>query len=177
MSTGLSCDGKKKNVVAVEYYQGVLEEDTTSWLQKGLNPVMVINTRTLMWPEDKIKAMTYPDVTNDRIFGYLTRLTIDAYFYPAKIEVVKEQIDALPSGLVLIVGSGAAYVFPEYDMLVYADMARWETQLRMRRHEVDNLGVSNRNTEDWMLLYKQGFFVDWRVLDRWKKKLMNKWLS
>jgi mannose-6-phosphate isomerase class I len=26
-----------------------------------------------------------------------------------------------------------------------------------------------------MLLYKQGFFVDWRVLDRWKKKLMHKW--
>jgi len=60
------------------------------------------------------------------------------------------------------------------DLLVYADMARWEIQLRMRRHEVDNLGLKNRDTEDWMLLYKQGYFVDWRVCDRLKKKLFNR---
>jgi len=165
---------KSSNVVAIEYYQGVLEETVTEALVNGLKPNLVINTRDLMWSEQKIKTMVYPDVTDDRIFGYMTRLTIDAYFDPEKVENARKEIVAA-TGLVLIVGSGAAYAYTTPDILVYADMARWEAQLRMRTHEVDNLGVKNRDTVDWMLLYKQGFFVDWRVLDRWKKKIMWRW--
>ena len=165
---------KKTTTVAVEYYQGVLEENVTEALVNGLKPNLVINTRDLMWSEQKIKTMIYPDVTDDRIFGYMTRLTIDAFFDPEKVEVARKEI-ATATGLVLIVGSGAAFAYTTPDILVYADMARWEAQLRMRTHEVDNLGVKNRDTADWMLLYKQGFFVDWRVLDRWKKKLMRRW--
>lgn len=165
---------KSKTIVAVEYYQGVLEEVTNSELQNGLVPDLLIDTREIMWSEDKIKAMVYPDVTDDRIFGYLTRLTIDTYFDTEKLEKVKKVI-ADAKGLVLIVGSGAAYICNTPDILIYADMARWEAQLRMRTHEVDNLGFRNRETTDWMVLYKQGFFVDWRVLDRWKKKLMSRW--
>ncbi|MBS0001083.1 MAG: class I mannose-6-phosphate isomerase, partial [Cyclobacteriaceae bacterium] len=44
-----------------------------------------------------------------------------------------------------------------------------------RKNLVDNLGFFNRHTKDWMLLYKQGFFVDWRVCDRLKKKLFDEW--
>ena len=54
-------------------------------------------------------------------------------------------------------------------------MVRWEIQLRMRKHEVNNIGVNNKDIEDWNLLYKQGYFVDWRVCDRLKKKLMRRW--
>jgi len=171
------CSKLKKSspLIAVEYYQGVLEENTTENLVEGLKPVLVIKTCDLMWPEDKNKAMVYPDVTDDRIFGYMTRLTIEAYFDPEKTENAQKEIASVSDGLVLIVGSGAAYVYTMPDVLVYADMARWEVQLRMRTHEVDNLGVNNRDTTDWMLLYKQGFFVDWRVLDRWKKKTMRRW--
>lgn len=165
---------KSTKVVAVEYYQGVLEEIITEALVNGLKPSLVINSRDLMWSEQKIKTMVYPDVTDDRIFGYMTRLTIDAYFDSEKVENARKEI-AAATGLVLIVGSGAAFAYTTPDILVYADMARWEAQLRMRTHEVDNLGVRNRDTADWMLLYKQGFFVDWRVLDRWKKKLMRRW--
>ena len=173
--SNLSLLKSNTKVLAVEYYQGVLEEETSLELANGLKPTLVLKSKDLMWSEEHIKSMTFQDVTNDRIFGYLTRLTIDAYFDPAKVLAARDLIKAMPEGLVLITGAGAAFVYPDMDMLVYADMARWETQLRMRNHEVDNLGVNNRNTEDWMLLYKQGFFVDWRVLDRWKKKLMCKW--
>lgn len=165
---------KRTKVVVVDYYQGVLEELTTKELIHGLAPSLVLNTRDLMWPEERIAAMVFPDVTDDRIFGYMTRLTIDAFFDPVKVEKARKEI-ADSEGLVLVVGSGAAFIYTTPDILVYADMARWETQLRMRTHEVDNLGVRNRNTSDWMLLYKQGFFVDWRVLDRWKKKTMHRW--
>ena len=171
----ISKSGKKKSVVVVDYYQGVLVEETTQELVQNLKPTFVVNATDLMWDEEKIKAMVYPDVTDDRIFGYMTRLTIDAFFDPEKVEKVRKEIAAFTDGIVLVVGSGAAYVCPDSDVFIYADMARWEAQLRMRTHEVDNLGVKNRETTDWMLLYKQGFFVDWRVLDRWKKKTMLRW--
>ncbi len=74
----------------------------------------------------------------------------------------------------MIYGTGAAYLYSDPDLLVYAYMARWEIQLRMRQHLVDNIGVRNR-ASDPVLLYKQGFFVDWRVCDRLKKKLFDRW--
>jgi mannose-6-phosphate isomerase class I len=53
-------------------------------------------------------------------------------------------------------------------------MARWEIQLRMRRNEISNLGISN-STDSFEKQYKRSFFVDWRALDRHKKKLMAQW--
>jgi mannose-6-phosphate isomerase class I len=165
----------KRTVVAVEYYPGVLEEEVTGSLCGGINPGLVINTNNLMWPEKRIREMVYPDVTDNRLFGRMTRLTLDAWFDPEAMETARKKIDEIQTGIVLVVGTGAALVWRNPDSLIFADMARWEIQLRMRRHEVNNLGMGNRDTPDWMLLYKQGFFVDWRVCDRWKKTLMPRW--
>ncbi|MCX6928279.1 MAG: class I mannose-6-phosphate isomerase, partial [Verrucomicrobia bacterium] len=77
------------------------------------------------------------------------------------------------SGLVLVVGCGAR-LLAERDVLVYADLARWEAQLRFRRNETSNLGVENR-TLAASLQYKRAFFVDWRVGDRWKRPLISQW--
>lgn len=167
--------GKKTIIIGVEYYQGVLEDEVTSELITGIRPVLVIQAKNLMWPEDTIHALVYPDVTDDRIFGYLTRLTLDAFFDPGKVGKASDEINSVKEGIVLVVGTGAALVWQNPDILVYADLARREIQLRMRKHEVNNLGLTNKDTADWMLLYKQGFFVDWRVCDRWKKKLMPRW--
>ncbi len=167
-------NGSKKMVV-VEAYQGVIHEEIIPHLESGLHCDRFIRAGELMLPEDEIKKMVYPDVTDDRIFGYLTRLEIDAYYDPVKIEKLKSELEALDKGTIVIYGTGAACICPDPDLLVYADMARWEIQLRMREHLVDNIGVNNRETPDWMLLYKQGFFVDWRVCDRLKKKLFDKW--
>jgi len=126
-------------------------------------------------PEEEIKKLVFQDVTNDRIFGFMTRLTMDTFFDSEKVKAIQAEIESAKEGTLVIYGSGAALICPKPDLLVYADMARWEIQLRMRQHLVDNLGVKNRNTADWMLLYKQGIFVDWRVCDRLKKTLFDKW--
>ena len=166
---------KDKVIIVVEYYQGVIRETLDDALKNGIDPDLFINAKDLIWPEQTIKEMVWQDVTDDRIFGYLTRLTMNQFFDPDKIDLAKNKIKSMESGTILIVGSGATLVWENPDILVYADMARWEVQLRMRRHLIDNLGVQNRNTDDWMLLYKQGFFVDWRVCDRLKKQLMARW--
>lgn len=171
----ISALDKKKKLVVVETYQGVVHEEVMHHLENGLHHDRFIRAEELMLPEEEIKKLVYPDVTDDRIFGYLTRLEIDAFYDSGKVEQIQNELAGLKEGTVLIYGTGAAHICPEPDLLVYADMARWEIQLRMRRHLLDNLGVKNRDTADWMLLYKQGFFVDWRVCDRLKKQLFDKW--
>ncbi|MEO6705289.1 MAG: class I mannose-6-phosphate isomerase [Ginsengibacter sp.] len=53
-------------------------------------------------------------------------------------------------------------------------MPRWELQLRYRRKEINNLGLTNKG-EKASLQYKRGFFVDWRVADKVKKNTIAQW--
>lgn len=58
-------------------------------------------------------------------------------------------------------------------------MARWEIQMRSRRHEINGLGVEN-SAEGASYHYKRGYFVDWIVCDKLKKQLLPKadyWLD
>jgi len=175
LNHAISALSKKKKLVVIETYQGVIHDELVSNLKSGLNADKFILAEDYMLPEDEIKKLVFPDVTNDRIFGFLTRLTMDAFFDPEKVKAIQQKIEAIGEGTVVIYGNGAALLCPKPDLMLYADMARWEIQLRMRKHLVDNIGVKNRNTADWMLLYKQGLFVDWRVCDRLKKKLFEQW--
>jgi mannose-6-phosphate isomerase class I len=167
--------GNRKTIIAVEYYQGVFDDEISAALTDGIGPAMAVSAKDLMWPEDYNREMVFPDVTDDRIFGRITQLTINDYFDPKKLAEAELNISSVQEGVVLILGTGATLICQNPDILVYADMARWEIQLRMRKHEVNNLGLNNKGITDWMLLYKQGYFVDWRVCDEWKKKLMPEW--
>jgi mannose-6-phosphate isomerase class I len=68
------------------------------------------------------------------------------------------------------VGTGAS-LLAEADVLVYADLARWEIQQRQRRGEVASLGAHDQKERPGKL-YKRGFFVDWRAADRLKRTLL-----
>jgi mannose-6-phosphate isomerase class I len=161
-------------VVVVECYQGVDDAEILPMLIDGLEPGLVINTTELIHSQDVIERMTYPDVTSDRIFGFLSRLTIEDFLDAEKVKQAKESIISSDARLILVYGTGAALIQPIPSLLVYIDMARWELQLRMRRHQTHNLGLDNAH-ENIETQYKRGYFVDWRVCDRLKKKLMNQW--
>jgi mannose-6-phosphate isomerase class I len=90
-----------------------------------------------------------------------------------KLEKARQSLCQENTGVILVIGYGASLVTTS-GILVYADMARWEIQRRMRLNEVDNLGISNRG-EHPELKYKRGYFVDWRVCDRLKKTTVNRW--
>jgi hypothetical protein len=72
-----------------------------------------------------------------------------------------------------VIGTGAVLATSYWDLLVYADLSRWEIQQRQRRGEIGNLGSNNFDTSAGEK-YKRGFFVDWRVADRLKKQLLPK---
>lgn len=167
-----SLTGSRKSIV-VECYQGVNDEELLTSLVNGLLPAAVIRSEELMLPQDAILALTEPDVTDDRIFGHITRLSMNSFMDLSGLEEVQARIRK-EKETVLIYGPGASLIEPDPGILIYADMARWEIQLRMRRHETHNLGLDNAS-EGIEAQYKRGYFVDWRVCDRLKKQLMNRW--
>lgn len=160
----------KKNVVVIETYHGVYDDEIISKIKTGMKPFIFINAKEAMLSEEEIKELVFSDTTDDRIFGFLTRLQIEAFFNTNKIKELQNRIDSIDEGLIVIYGIGASLISENPTLLVYADMARWEIQLRFRRNEISNMGITNTN-EDFTRQYKQAFFVDWRVLDRLKKRL------
>ncbi len=164
----------KKTVVVVECYTGVDERLLVDELQSGLVPVAVFRSMDAMLAPEKIDALTAPFLGGeDPVFGFLCGLTLPQFFDKTKLGQLRTQVEAMEQGVVLVVGCGAS-LLGEPDLLIYADLARWEAQLRFRRNEASNLGVENR-TLAASLQYKRAFFVDWRVCDRWKRPLIAKW--
>jgi len=163
-----------KVVLAVECYPGTDQVDLKTALATRLNPDFLISSEELFLKEDEIRELTCQDATDDRIFGYMTRLNMEDFLDPEKVEQVRNKITSISSGIILIVGPGAALLIPSVDLLVYADMPRWEIQQRMRRNEVANLGLSNQEA-DFEEKYKRGFFIDWRIADRLKKRVIYTW--
>jgi len=145
-------------LLVVECYQGVDHNELTTGF-KQLNPTLFIHSSEAFYSEEKIKELTFPDVTDDAIFGYMTRLSYTDFLDPDKVALIRKKIQE-STGLVIVYGHAAAVIAEECDCLVYADMARWEIQLRQRKHEVCNLGIENSD-EVAGIQYKRGFFVDW----------------
>ncbi|NQV01993.1 MAG: class I mannose-6-phosphate isomerase [Bacteroidia bacterium] len=164
----------EKVVLAVECYPGVDQEELKTALVRILNPEHLISSEEVFSPDDKILDLTWPDATDDRIFGFMTRLNMEDFLDPENIEQVNVKISSISTGIILIIGPGASLLAPSFDLLVYADMPRWEIQQRMRRNEVGNLGLSNPDA-DFEEKYKLGYFIDWRVADRLKKRLFSSW--
>ncbi len=165
---------RRRLVVAIDCYHGVLHDETENALRASLSYSHFIRTTDAFKEPEEVAKMVYPDVTDDRIFGFVTKLTIESFFDTKRLDDIRKQIRKSGEGVVIVYGEGAAHVTSDADVLIYLDMARWEIQLRMRRKLIDNLGVNNRDSE-FSLLYKQAFFVDWRVLDKHKSSLMAKW--
>lgn len=163
--------GRGRCVIVVECYQGIADEELLTELTVALSPVATLMAGEVFKSESAIRAMTQPDVTDDRIFGHLTRLTINDFLDNGAVEAMRERIGTISEGTILVYGAGASVICPDPDLMVYADMARWEIQLRMRRNEVSNLGISNR-FENFEGKYKRGYFVDWRVCDRLKRSVL-----
>jgi mannose-6-phosphate isomerase class I len=110
---------------------------------------------------------------DDPVFGFLSGLTLPQFFDDDRLATGRAAVERVQSGLVLVAGCGARLIAPG-DLLVFADLARWEAQGRFRRNEASNLGVENRMLAAG-LQYKRAFFIDWRVCDRWKRPLMSRW--
>ena len=160
----------------VDHYTGVYEEELAREL--GVGFTRVVRMRDYMKPEHQVRELTDWFMTDDVLFGHVAGLKLEEFFDAAKLRSLKEELQDAGKDT-LVIGTGAALVMPGDATLVYADMARWEIQQRFRRHQVCGLGVDNRE-DPVSIQYKRGYFIDWRVLDRYKETLFEKvgwWLD
>jgi len=165
-------DGRR--IVCIETYQGVYLEDLKARFSAMLRPHLIFDTGELIKSEAEIRKITQVDVTDDRVFGYMTRLRMEDLLDMEKLKEAGQKISAAKDSLILIFGYGASLVWEEPEVLIYADMPRWEIQQRMRGNKVNNLGIRDLD-ESAELKYKRAYFVDWRICDRIKKETISRW--
>jgi len=156
--------------IAIEAYPGTVRADLEE-LCSRLDATRALDTADAFKPESEIDSMLAPDLTDDPVFGHITQHELRDFFDPEELDRIRVQL-ASSTDRVIICGPGAALVGP-VDVLVYADMPRWEIQQRQRRGEVANLGASNFAAPA-LEKYKRGYFVDWRVGDRHKNDVFDR---
>jgi len=159
-------------VWAIDLYPGTYEEDFIEAFKKTGRKI--IDTRSLMRPEEEIRQLTERFMTDDVLFGYMSNIRLEEYFMP----IHNSQFIIHNEFPIVIVGTGAAFVAKQWSMVngrwsmvCYADMARWKIQQRFRRHEVKALGIDNHEDSP-SVQYKRGYFNDWNIIDHYKDELM-----
>ena len=155
--------------IAVECYPGVLMEPLMLSLVPLLQPALVLSSAAAMLPARDIESKFAAMLGDDPVFARMAPHVLDEFFDPGMLEQLRSRADSHP-GRVVVIGTGATLILPQYDLLIYVDVARWEIQQRQRRGQIPNLGLSNPGDPAGQL-YKRAFFLDWRVADNHKDSL------
>ena len=168
---------KKTCILSFDLYPGVRKEEITE-LANALQPDRIFDIEDCAKDEETLLREFNDYITDDRVFGIMCHKTIDTWFESEKLETMKKAIETeraeekdTNGGLIVIVGT-AAELLTEADLLVYCDLTRWEVQLRYRSG-MPNWHSTNYN-DPILTKYKRGFFIEWRLADRYKKERYEK---
>jgi mannose-6-phosphate isomerase class I len=116
----------------------------------------------------EIDALVGDNISDDRVFGVISHRTLNDFYSTEALDALAAHIAGRTAGVVLV-GWGSALVPVDPDVLVLADLARWEIQRRQRA------GATNwrqdNSDEDILRKFKRGYFVEWRIADRHKQTL------
>src|SRR5882762_5808846 len=121
--------------ISVEIYPGVFEEQVLGALVEILRPAHLFRTSDCWKTAAEIDTMVRSDLTDDPVFGRISRLTIEDFADPQRTAQLQETCRSA-QGVTLILGTGTGLVAPEPDVLILADLARWEIQQRQRANRI-----------------------------------------
>lgn len=161
-----------RQIICVECYPGVFVEQIKAALGNQLSSAHIIDVAAYYKHPHEIELFCAPYLGgDDPVFGRMNDLQIEDFFDSDKLQIARQQLAETQGKSIVVIGTGASLFALEYDLLIYADLARWEIQMRQRRGEIANLGALNFD-EKPSLKYKRAFFIDWRAADRLKKALL-----
>ena len=161
----------RNKTVIIDGYIGVFWEELTTELNRVLEKrgktIRCFHTEAALRPSSELEDMLIPFLGGeDPLFGKITDKTLDDWF-------VREKLDQIqPDNTVdinLLIGIGAA-LFNWKAPLIYVDLPKNELQFRMRAGRVFNLGM--KQSKENKQMYKHFYFVDWKVLDSHKCKIL-----
>lgn len=156
-----------KRVLVVDCYPGVDDEALLPALRERLGVSHVLMSDEIFYNGDTLTQMMRRNLTDDRVRGMMYHGDIGDFVDPDRLCSMRNKLQML-DGTILIYGFGASLV-DSGNILVYADMARWEIQLRYRAG-MPNFKQSNER-EEALGKFKRGYFVEWRIADRHKRSL------
>ena len=166
LSTELSGDSWS---LVLETYPGVCEEEMRGLIE-ALKPDMIVSARQILKDADALEVLLQNTLTDDRVFGKMYYGELTDFIDPVKADYFRAKI-ASCGGKVAVYGLGASLLC-DSGLCVYADMSRWEIQLRYRS------GMSNyfsyNPEEDILKKFKQGYFLEWRIADKLKAECMDR---
>lgn len=162
---------KDKFIITVDTYPGVKDAEVLDNITKRLNPNYIIKSEDVFYDGEKLTQLMQRNLTDDRVFGIMYYGSILDFIDDKKLEKARTTVNDIKRGTILIYGVAASLI-SRGDILIYADMARWEIQKRFRRGELGNYKADNLN-DDPLVKYKRGYFIEWRVADRHKEKLFD----
>lgn len=152
-------------IVAIECYPGVDLDELQQNLIAHLHPAACLLAAGAMKDAAELETQFAPYLGDDPVFARMHPWTIADFLSLGRLRQLRVQVESHTSGLLIVLGTGAKEVVPQCDLLIYADLARWEIQRRQREHQIGNLGLNN-STASARELYKRAYFIDWRVADR-----------
>lgn len=160
----------QKGFVAIDGFVGVFFSDIQQALQQEFENLDASVKWTLT--SDRFKApsainkLVAPFIgTPGSVWGTRAQLKLEDFFDAGQTFVAsKNEIN-------IVIGVGASMLAPAAH-LVYIDLPKNELQFRMRAGSVMNLG--NDSVEPAAEMYKRYYFVDWVVLNEYKKQILPK---
>ena len=93
---------KPVKVLVVECYQGVYDEEVKSALKGQLPHTLWLDASSAMKTSEEINSFLKSDITDDEIFGYMTRYHMDCYFDEKKVAELREKVAGISAGVVIV---------------------------------------------------------------------------
>lgn len=158
----------QKHITVIDCYVGVD-------VKKLFNDIEDLNFDTVIFSDDcafygdELTEKMQDFLTDDRVFGIMNTKKLSDFFIKEKIKEAKNKVEE-SNGKILVIGVGASLI-TKGDLYIYADISRWEIQLRYRAG-MSNWNVENKNAPI-LSKYKRGFFMEWRICDKHKQENYN----
>jgi mannose-6-phosphate isomerase class I len=159
--------------IAIECYPGVSEDTILSALDSVLRPASIARTSTIWKDPAELDRLVARDLTDDPVFGRMNGFTIDDFADPIRLAGRRAEVQQHRDSPTVAIGTGTALLLPDPQVLIYADLPRWEIQKRQRSGEIGNLGADNHQANA-SEKYKRAYFLDWRVADRIKRQHLDR---
>ncbi|NYE05861.1 mannose-6-phosphate isomerase class I [Bacillus niacini] len=154
-------------------YQKFLQPLIATIEKQGYTP-LVHSTTGYLKSGEQLRHQFAENITDNRAFGYVIEANVSIYFVDDAQSTFAHSLpnDTTTKQVVIVFGPGAYWLTEgKCDLFYFLDISREAQQLEYKNHLL-NFGMTwNR---DGVEKYKIAYFVEWPILENYRKQLITK---